>query len=210
MLNIFLEKFFRFCVKIIVRSTYSCTFKGFENIPSKGAAMVIANHISYMDGLILNAASPRRMRFVIDEDIYNLPIVNYFMRMDRAIPVRPSKDSVKKAIEKVTEALNEGDIVAIFPEGQITYSGNLSRFKFGVEWMLAGANVPVIPVALDGLWGSILSRKYLDKKYKYKFLPRYFRMNVKAICGKPINHDKATVNYLQKELMKLIGSAKSI
>lgn len=210
MLNTILEKFFRFGARVLVRVLYSCTFKGFENIPAQGPAIVIANHISYMDGLIMNCASPRKMRFIIDEDIYNVPVVNYFMKMDRAIPVRPAKESVKQMIEKVTEALGQGDLVAIFPEGQITYSGNLSRFKFGIEWLMANNTVPVIPVVLDGLWGSIFSRKYLDPKYKYKFLPRYFRMSVKAICGKPIPHEKATINYLQKELMKMIGEAKSL
>ncbi len=210
MLNKFLEKFFRIGAKILVRILYSCDYRGFENIPSKGPAIIIANHISYMDGLILNCASPRKMRFIIDEDIYKTPIVNYFMKMDRAIPVKPKKESVKQMIENVSEALKQGDLVAIFPEGQITYSGYLTRFKFGIEWLLKeNPDVNVIPIAINGLWGSIFSRKYLDPKYKLKFLPRYFRMKITAVCGKPIAHQKATINYLQRELMKLISVASN-
>lgn len=209
MLNKLLEKFFRFGAKMVVRLTYSCAFKGFEeNIPKEGGALIIANHVSYMDGLILNCASPRPIRFIIDEDIYNLPLVNYFMRMDRAIPVKASKDSVRSMIEKVTEAISQGDLVAIFPEGQITYSGNLSRFKFGIEWLLKENQVDVIPIVLDGLWGSVFSRKYLDPKYKFKFIPRYYRMKIKAICGKPIPHEKATINYLQRQMMKMIAEIR--
>ncbi len=206
MSNSLLEKFFRFGAKIIVRTMYSCDFKGFEeNIPKSGGALIIANHVSYMDGLILNCASPRPLRFIIDEDIYNLPVVNYFMKMDKAIPVKASKDSVRSMIEKVTEAINHGDLVAIFPEGQITYSGNLSRFKFGIEWLLKENKVDVIPVILEGLWGSMFSRKYLDPKYRFKFIPRYFRKKIKAICGKPIAHEKATINYMQRQMMKMMA-----
>ncbi|HCR86169.1 MAG TPA: hypothetical protein DIV86_05770 [Alphaproteobacteria bacterium] len=203
MFNDYLEKFFRFGAKILARVLYSCEFEGFHNIPKTGAAIVIANHVSYVDGLVLNAASKRPMRFIIDADIYNTAGVNYFMKLDRAIPVSPTKDSVKKMLETVKEALDNGELIAIFPEGMITYTGNLNRFKFGIEWILQNNNVPVIPVALIGLWGSIFSRKYLDSKHK--FLPRYFRKKVKVICGKPIPHSKAKIQYMQRELMKLIS-----
>ncbi len=196
-----LEKFYRSCAKILIRVIYPCEFIGFENIPKEGPCIVIANHVSYMDGLILNCAADRQLRFIIDEDIYNKPFVHYFMKLDRAIPIKASREKVKKALAKASDALQNGEIVAIFPEGQITYSGYMSRFKFGVEWMLKNDPVPVIPIALIGLWGSIFSRKYLGQKYR--FMPRYFRRSIKAVCGKPIPADEATINNMQKILMKL-------
>lgn len=205
MINDLLERFYRNGAKVLARILYSCKFEGFENIPETGPAVVIANHVSYVDGLILNAASKRKMRFIIDSEIYNYPGVNYFMRIDRAIPVAPTKDSVKKMLEITKEALDNGELVAIFPEGMITYTGNLNRFKFGIEWILQQNDVPVIPVALIGLWGSIFSRKYIDEKGFNKVRPRYFRKTVKAICGKPIPHAKAKIQYMQRELMKLIS-----
>lgn len=201
MANNTLEKFYRTIVKLIANSLYRCQFIGFENIPEKGSAIVIANHISFMDGLLLNAASKRHLRFIIDEQIYSTPIVNYFMKMDKAIPVRPQKDSVKEMLDATHEALNNGEIVALFPEGMITYTGNMNRFKFGIEWIIQQNDVPVIPVAIIGMWGSAFSRKYIG--VWHRFIPKKFRMKVKLVCGKPIPHSKATVNYLQKELMRL-------
>ncbi len=198
-----LENFYHFGAKMLIRMVYKCEFTGFDNIPETGPAVIIANHVSYMDGLIMNSACKRNIRFIIDEDIYNQPFVHYFMKMDRAIPIKPTKEAVKRALAMASEALQNGEIVAIFPEGQITYSGYMSRFKFGVEWILKNDKVPVIPIALIGLWGSIFSRKYLGEPKWKRFIPRYFRKSVKAVCGPPIPPDQATINNLQRVLMKL-------
>ena len=115
-----LEKFYHFGAKLLIRMVYNCEFKGFENIPKSGPALIICNHVSFVDGLILNAAMPRDVRYIIAEDIYKQPIVNYFMSLDRAIPIAPNREAVKKALETASEALQNGEIVGIFPEGQIT------------------------------------------------------------------------------------------
>lgn len=201
LLNTALEKFYHFGAKLLIRIVYDCEFKGFENIPATGPCIIIANHVSFVDGLIMNSASKRDMRFIIDEDIYNTPGVHYFMKMDRAIPIKANKEAVKKALARASEALQNGEVVAIFPEGQITYSGYMSRFKLGVEWILKNDQVPVIPIALVGLWGSVFSRKYVGKWHR--FFPKYFRKKVKAICGVPIPPEQATINNMQRILMKL-------
>jgi 1-acyl-sn-glycerol-3-phosphate acyltransferase len=202
MLNSFLEKFYRVGLKVIIRLIYRCEFKGFEkNMPKKGGAIVVSNHVSYMDGAVLTTASPRRMRFVIDEEIYRTPGVHYFMSMDRAIPISPNKDSVKRALRQISDGLEAGDLIMIFPEGQLTYTGYMIRFKLGIEWILKENKYPVIPVCLIGLWGSIFSRKYIGQKYWW--VPKTFRRKVKAICGKKIPADQASVNRLQKEIMML-------
>jgi 1-acyl-sn-glycerol-3-phosphate acyltransferase len=200
-LNNLLVKFYHVGAKLLIHMVYNCKFSGFDNIPATGPCVVIANHVSFVDGLILNAASKRDIRFIIAEEIYNQPIVHYFMTLDRAIPIKASKEAVKKALETASEALRNGEVVAIFPEGQITYSGYMGRFKFGVEWILKNDQVPVVPVALVGLWGSIFSRKYLGRKFR--FVPKYFRKEVKAICGAPIPPEQASINNLQKILMNL-------
>jgi 1-acyl-sn-glycerol-3-phosphate acyltransferase len=157
-----------------------------------------------MDGMVLHHATPRKIRFLIDEEIYNTPGVHHFMNIDRAIPISPSKESVKKALQKVSDGLKAGDIICIFPEGQLTYTGHMIRFKLGIEWILKEDPVPVIPCALIGLWGSIFSRKY--RKEKWRMIPRFFRKRVTVVCGKPIPPEKAKVNYLQREVMRLKSS----
>lgn len=205
MLHDLLERFYRFGAKILIKLLYRVKVIGFEDhFPKEGPCIVICNHISYMDGLILNYATPRKMRFIIDEHIYRTPVVHHFMSIDRAIPILPTKDSVKKALDKVSEGLQAGDIICIFPEGQMTYTGHMIRFKLGIEWILQRDPVPVVPVALIGLWGSIFSRKY--RKEKWKFVPRFFRKKVTAVCGTPIPPEKAKISFLQREVMRLKSS----
>ena len=201
-----LNRFYRKGAKVVVYVIYRCRFSGFkENIPKEGAAVIIANHISYMDGMVLHAASPRPVRFVIDAAIYNVPSVKYWMERAGAIPIRPNRKAVKQALEQVSEALKQGDIVCIFPEGSLTYTGKMARFRMGIELIIKNDPVPVIPVAIKGLWGSIFSRKY--RKAKVKWMPRKLRMKVSAICGKPIPPDRVKVGYLQREIMRLWNDA---
>jgi 1-acyl-sn-glycerol-3-phosphate acyltransferase len=201
----FLEKFYRSGAKVIVRILYRVNLIGFsEHFPKEGPCIVISNHVSYMDGMILNYACPRKVRFVIDEEIYKTPGVHHFMSIDRAIPILPTKDSVKKALQKISDGLKAGDIICIFPEGQITYTGHMIRFKLGIEWIVKNDPVPIVPVALIGLWGSIFSRKY--RKEKWRFIPRFFRKKLTVVCGNPIPPSKATINHLQREVMRLKSS----
>ena len=196
--------FYRRGVKVLIPILYRMKYIGLENIPAEGPAIMICNHVSYMDGVIIDSACNRTVRFVIDEKIFNVPAVKYFMGLYGAIPILPNRQSVDKALQEVSKALRRGELVCIFPEGQLTYTGNMSRFRFGIEWMLKNDPVPVIPLALKGLWGSIFSRKY--RRSKYKMLPRSLRRRIYLSVGKPISPEEAKVSNLQRVIMRLKNS----
>ncbi len=195
------EPMYRFIAKCVCIAIYNPKYTGFEQIPEKGAAILISNHVSYADGLIIASACNRPIRFIIDTHIYNVPLVHYFMLYNRAIPILPTRESVTHALEEVSAALKAGDIVCIFPEGQLTYTGSLGRFKTGIEAMVKRDPVPVYPIAITGLWGSIFSRKYLGSLRRW--IPKRFSPRVHAICGEPLSPDQVSVNHLQQAVLRL-------
>lgn len=198
------ELLFRYSIKTLIPILYRTRFKGFEKIPKRGPALLIANHVSYIDGVVIQAACKRPIRFVIDKYIYELPGVNYFMRHNQAIPVFPKKEDVSRALDDISQALEAGHLVCIFPEGQLTYTGNLGRFKPGIEWIIDRDPVPIYPIALKGLWGSIFSRKYL--KSSFRWFPKTFRRKVVAICGDAIHPGDVHVNKLQRRVLAIKNS----
>lgn len=199
--NLALLPLYRCIADHFVQLIYRLDISGFENIPDTGPALLISNHISYIDGLVIQASCKRPIRFVIDKHIYEIPLVNYFMKLDKGIPIAPNRIDVTNALDQIQKSLEQGEIVCIFPEGELTHSGMIGRFKPGVEWILTRTPVNVYPIALKGLWGSVLSRKYakLDKG----LWPDNFRMKVSSTCGEGINPTTATIDYLQKAVMDL-------
>lgn len=186
----------------IVYLFYKPKYYGFDRIPETGPAVLIANHVSYVDGLIIHAGINRPVHYVIDQAIYELPGVNYFMRLNGSIPIAPKREVVEAALDKISEYLKAGELVCIFPEGRLTYTGSLGRFKPGIEFMIKRDPVPVYPIALNGLWGSVFSRKYL--KARFRWMPRSLRRReVRAICGEPIQPEDINVNRLQEIVLKL-------
>jgi 1-acyl-sn-glycerol-3-phosphate acyltransferase len=195
------EPLYRQLAKFICNAIYSPNYIGFEQIPEQGPAILISNHVSYADGLIIASGCNRPVRFIIDAYIYEVPFVHYFMKYNRAIPILPTRESVTKALEEVSAGLKAGDLVCIFPEGQLTYTGSLGRFKAGIEAMVRRDPVPVYPIALTGLWGSMFSRKYLGSFKRY--IPKRLSQRVKVICGAAIAPDQVTVNRLQEAVLRL-------
>jgi 1-acyl-sn-glycerol-3-phosphate acyltransferase len=187
---------------MIFRAVYRVEYKGFERIPDDGPCLIIANHVSYLDGLFIQAACRRPVRFVIDRHIYRLPLVRYFMRLHRAIPILPKRRHVEEALDEISAALRRGEAVMIFPEGRITYTGALGRFKPGVEWIIDRDPVPIYPVAIKGLWHSVFSRKYL--RCRGRRMPRFFRLGVKIECGERIEPEDADVATLQSRMVDLL------
>src|SRR6185437_6810999 len=156
------EFLMRFLCWILVHSIYRLEKSGIENIPEKGPAMLVCNHVSFVDPLVILAASPRPIRFVMDHRIFRIPIASFVFRTGKAIPIAPAKEDTKlleAAYDEVSKTLRAGELVAIFPEGRITDTGELYPFRSGIERIVERDPVPVIPIAVRGLWGSFFSRK---------------------------------------------------
>jgi hypothetical protein len=156
------EFLMRFVVWILVNILYRIHTSGRENIPQKGAAVVVCNHVGYIDPLILGGSIRRPVRFVMYYKIFEIPMLNFLFRTAKAIPIASAKEDeglLQQAFDKIDQELAKGNLVCVYPEGAITGDGNIQEFRGGVEKIIARRPVPVIPVAVSGLWGSWFSRK---------------------------------------------------
>ena len=160
------EYLLRFVAWVASHLIYRFKVQGDQHIPVQGAAILICNHVSYVDAVLLMAASPRPIRFVMDHRIFKVPVLGWLFKLSKAIPVASRAESeaiYTAAFESAAQVLREGDLLCVFPEGGITKDGELQPFKGGVLKILErakadGLNVPVIPMALTNLWGSYFSR----------------------------------------------------
>jgi 1-acyl-sn-glycerol-3-phosphate acyltransferase len=155
------EYLLRFVAWIASRLVYRFRVAGDENIPVQGAAILVCNHVSFVDAVLLMAASPRPIYFVMDHRIFKVPVLGWLFRLAKAIPIAPRSEdpaAYEAAFEAAAKVLREGDLLAIFPEGAITRDGTLQEFKGGIMKILEREPVPVIPMALTNLWGSYFSR----------------------------------------------------
>jgi 1-acyl-sn-glycerol-3-phosphate acyltransferase len=155
------EYLLRFIAWIATHFIYRFKVRDETNIPVEGAAILACNHVSFVDAILLMAASPRPIRFVMDHRIFKVPVLGWLFRLAKAIPIAPQKEdpaTYAAAFEAAVKVLQEGDLLAIFPEGGITKDGELQVFKGGIMKILERQPVPVIPMALTNLWGSFFSR----------------------------------------------------
>jgi 1-acyl-sn-glycerol-3-phosphate acyltransferase len=155
------EYLLRFVAFIASRLVYRFKVRGDEHIPTEGAAIIACNHVSFVDAVLLMAASPRPIRFVMDHRIFKLPVIGWLFKLGKAIPVASQKEdpaAYAAAFEAADRVLADGDLLGIFPEGAITRDGALQPFKGGIMKILERRPVPVVPVALQNLWGSFFSR----------------------------------------------------
>ncbi len=154
------EYLLRFVAFILTRVVYRFKVRGGEHIPAKGAAILVCNHVSFIDAILLMAATPRPIRFVMDRRIFTKPVLGWMFRLAKAIPIAPQRaDPVacERAFAAARQVLEEGDLLCIFPEDSITRDGSLGEFKGGVMKILQTHPVPVVPLALQNLWGSCFS-----------------------------------------------------
>ena len=155
------EYLLRFVAWVASHIAYRFQIRQEQNIPVSGAAILVCNHVSFVDAVLLMAASPRPIRFVMDHRIFRVPVLGALFRLAKAIPIAPRvEDAVayEAAFEAAAQVLRDGDLLAIFPEGGITKNGELQVFKGGIMKILERQPVPVIPMALTNLWGSFFSR----------------------------------------------------
>ncbi|MCM8812933.1 MAG: MFS transporter [Candidatus Omnitrophica bacterium] len=156
-----------------------------ENVPESGGALLIANHISYVDALLILAALKRPVRFIMYRKIYEQPLIHVFCRLMRVIPIdrEESPKAIARALMQARAAIAAGELVCIFPEGALTHTGNLLPFNRGFEHIMKGLDAPIVPLYLDNIWGSVYT--YADGKYFWKF-PRLTLYPVSLVCGKPL------------------------
>ena len=157
------EYFLRFVAFVVTRVVYRFKVRGAEHIPTEGAAILVCNHVAFVDPVLLMAASPRPIRFIMDHEIFAMPVLGAFFRLAKAIPIAPQREDpvvYEAAFAKAREVLGAGDLLCIFPEGALTRDGELGEFKGGVMKLLESNPVPVVPLALQNLWGSCFSRSH--------------------------------------------------
>lgn len=170
----------------LIHVMYRLRLRGRRHIPDHGAAIVVCNHVSFMDALVVGGASRRPLRFLMDKPIFDSPWLNWMFRLVGAIPVeseRRDPGNVRRALQEVSRALAEGEVVMLFPEGRLTPDGEVQTFRRGLELILARDPVPVIPAGLSGLWGSWTSHchgKALSRP------PSRFRARVALTFGEPM------------------------
>ncbi len=155
------EYLLRFVTFVLTRGVYRFKVSGDQHIPAQGPALLVCNHVSFVDAVLLMAASPRPIRFLMDHRIFRIPLLGGLFRLAKAIPVAPQKEdpqAYEAAIAQARQVLAEGDLLGIFPEGAITRDGQLAEFKGGLMKILEAQPVPVVPLALQNLWGSFFSR----------------------------------------------------
>ncbi|MEW6687493.1 MAG: MFS transporter [Pseudomonadota bacterium] len=200
------EFLMRFLVWMLIHSVYRLQKSGLERIPEEGAALIVCNHVSFVDALVIAAACRRPIRFVMDHRIFRLPVLSFVFRTGRAIPIASAKEDpamMERAFTEVASALRGGDLVAIFPEGRITDTGELYPFRPGVKRILEATPVPVVPLALRGLWGSFFSRKGGAAMTKpWRFVP--FR-KIALAAGELVPPHAATPEALQASVLALRG-----
>ncbi|WP_434997971.1 MFS transporter [Vibrio scophthalmi] len=193
----------RFLVWIITHTMYRVTHKNLHNLPEQGGALIVCNHVSYMDALLLSGAYPRLIRFVMQEEYANLPPIRRFLKRAGVIPISSSnRGSIRRAFNQVEQDLNNGHIVCIFPEGHLTSSGEIEEFMRGMDIILRRSPVPVIPMALKGLWGSYFSRY---KGHACKGRPTRFWSKVEIEAGEPVMPEQATTQTMHQKVSQLRG-----
>ncbi len=201
------EYLLRFVAFVATRCIYRFKVRGDEHIPAEGAAILVCNHVSFVDAVLLMAASPRPIAFVMDHRIFRFPVLGWLFRLARAIPIAPQREdpaAYAQAFERAREVLSAGHLLCIFPEGAITRDGSLGEFKGGVMKLLETHPVPVIPVALQNLWGSFFSR--VDGTAMTRPFRRGLFTRVGLVAGAGVAPQSATPQLLRERVGALLAS----
>lgn len=202
------EFLMRFLVWILVNVLYGIRTTGRENIPVLGPAVIVCNHVSFVDALIVGGSVRRPVRFVMYFKIFRIPLLRFLFRTAKAIPIASAKEDEKlldDAFDRIDEELAAGNIVGIFPEGAITTDGVIHKFKGGIETIVARRPVPVVPVAISGIWGSWFSRK---KGGGLRRVPGRLFARVDVRIGEPVPASQVTAAGLEMLVRTLRGDKR--
>jgi 1-acyl-sn-glycerol-3-phosphate acyltransferase len=202
------EFLMRFLAWLLIHTFYRVDIKGLENIPDEGPCIIVCNHVSYVDAVVIAACVRRPIRFVMDHRIFHIPLLSFIFRTMRTIPIAPAKEDPRmkeRAFAEAADALRAGEIVGIFPEGKLTDTGELNPFRPGVQQMLEATPVPVVPMALSGLWGSFFSRSH-DGKAMRRIRSAFSR--IAFIVAPPVAPDRVTLDGLQSAVLALRGERR--
>ncbi len=201
------EFLMRFLVWMLIHTIYRVRVSGMDNIPEEGPIVIASNHVSFADPLILGGMIRRPVNFVMYHKIYKIPVLNFIFRTGKAIPIASRFEDagvLENAYRRMYGVLEAGDVLGIFPEGSITSDGDIQEFKSGIDKIIAEQPVPVIPVALCNLWGSLFSRR--DPLYKRR--PYKLWANIELRIGEAIPPEEVSAQRLQEEVQRLRGEDK--
>jgi 1-acyl-sn-glycerol-3-phosphate acyltransferase len=193
-------------VWMLIHSVYRLEKRGLERIPESGPAIVVCNHVSFVDALVISAACRRPIRWVMYYRIYGMPVLNFFFRTIRAIPIGGRNEDpavLERAYDAIAKELADGELVGLFPEGKLTSDGDVDEFRPGITKILERTPVPVVPMALSGLWRSLFTRNRHRLRHARRLFPR-----VRLAVGEPVAAATATPQALQAAVSSLRGPWK--
>ena len=202
------EFLMRFIAWILIHTVYRVRKEGLANIPESGPALLVCNHVSYVDAIVIAACVRRPVRFIMDNRIFRAPVLSWIFRTMQAIPVasdREDPEIKEAAFRSAAAALRAGELVGIFPEGKLTETGELNRFRSGISRLLEETPVPVVPMALRGLWGSFFSRSYEGRAMRRL---RGLFSRIALIVGPPLAPERLSPEALQQRVLALRGDAR--
>jgi 1-acyl-sn-glycerol-3-phosphate acyltransferase len=203
------EFLLRFLAWLLVHTFYRIRLVNAERIPRRGGAVLVCNHVSFVDAIVIMGESPRPIRFVMDHEIFHARFIGWLFRHVKAIPIAPAHEDaalLERAYDACGRALEAGELICIFPEGKLTRTGEINQFRRGVSEILLRRAAPVVPMALGGLWGSVFSRDEGGR------VPRPIRRGVMSrltlTVGEPLDPADATPEHLQRVVSALRGVRK--
>ncbi len=194
----------RFLIWALSHTMYRVRHQGLDGIPDRGGAVIVCNHVSYVDALLLAGAVRRPIRFIMFKPIYELPVLNFVFRTGRAIPIAGKNldaQAYEAAFRSIREGLSDGDLLCIFPEGKLSADGEIGPFRTGIERIVNETPVPVIPMALRGLWGSFFSVKGGTFRNTGRFWSR-----IEVVAGDPVAPTRITAEALRNQVLSLRGA----
>jgi acyl-[acyl-carrier-protein]-phospholipid O-acyltransferase/long-chain-fatty-acid--[acyl-carrier-protein] ligase len=203
-LRIIPQNFIRFCVLSFAKIVYRIRVVHPERVPETGGVLLVCNHVSYIDALILSAACERTVRFTAFDEFFRNPVLSGVLRLFGVVPI--SNRRAKDAIVALSDTLKAGDVVCIFPEGQLTRTGMMNEIRKGFELIARRAGAPVIPVYMDDLWGSVFS---FERGRFFRKHPHHFPYHVSVLFGTPIPAAEASVERCRRAYQELAAEGIS-